>query len=415
MTDSPKFRPIAARLIRRTVLLSALCVLVVLALQTAVLWQQHRQRLAEVVETVGGTHVPLLGVALWDIEPEAVSLQVQAIASWPEIGHVRVRAATGQVFEGGDTTLIDAAHALVLDIPAPRGGPPVGRLELVADPAHLRAVVGRNALQMLLGYGVLVTALCVLIAVMLRRDLQRPLESMARFAAELTPEQLTTPLQIARSQRSDRLDEIDVLADGFGKLQAGLRGHIANLDSLVAERTEQLEQLVEEIHRLSMTDALTGAYNRRRIDERLPAEVERAHRYGRELSVLFVDLDHFKQINDTHGHPVGDVVLRHMAASVREQLRSGVDWIARYGGEEFLVVLPETPLASAVATAERLRERIAADVIEAHGGALQLSITSSFGVTCCREGDDSTTLLARADALLYEAKLDGRNRVAFST
>lgn len=414
MTDSPLFRPISARLIRRIVLLSALCGACVLALQTWFLWQQHHQRLLAVVETVGDTHVPLLGVALWDIEPQAVMLQVRAIASWPEVGHVRVRAATGQVFEGGDTTLAAVPHSHMVDIPAPRGGPPVGRLELVADPAHLRAVVVRNALQLLLGYGVLVTALCVLIAVMLRRELQTPLESMARFAAELTPDELTRPLQVARSPRRDRVDEIDVLADGIGKLQAGLRGHIANLDELVAERTAQLEQLVEEIHRLSMTDALTGAYNRRSIDERLPSEVERAHRYGRALSVLFVDLDHFKQINDTHGHAVGDAVLRHMVALVREQLRSGVDWIARYGGEEFLVVLPETGLESAVATAERLRERIAVEVIALEGG-LHLAVTSSVGVTACRDGDDSDSLMARADALLYEAKLAGRNRVSFST
>lgn len=414
MTHSPLFRPISTRLIRRIVVLSALCVVGVLALQTWVLWWQHRQRLVEVVETVGSTHVPLLGVALWDIEPEAVRLQVRAIASWPEVGHVRVQAATGQVFEGGDMTLAELPHAHVVDIPAPRGGPPVGQLELVADPAHLRSVVWRNALQMLLGYAVLVTALCVLIAVMLRRELQAPLESMARFAAELTPERLTSPLRIQRKRRSDQVDEIDVLAEGFGKLQAGLRGHIANLDNLVAERTEQLEQLVEEIHRLSMTDALTGAYNRRTIDDRLPSEVERAHRYGRALSVLFMDLDHFKQINDAHGHAVGDMVLRQMVVLVREQLRSGVDWVARYGGEEFLVVLPETTLDAAVAAAERLRERIAAEVIDLEGGE-RLSITSSLGVTLCRDDDDSASLMARADALLYEAKLGGRNRVAFST
>jgi len=91
-----------------------------------------------------------------------------------------------------------------------------------------------------------------------------------------------------------------------------------------------------------------------------------------------------------------------------------VDWMARYGGEEFLVALPETPLASAVATAERLRERIAAEVMALDGG-LSLRITASFGVTACRNDDDSGTLLTRADALLYEAKLAGRNRVASST
>jgi len=344
----------------------------------------------------------------------------------------------------------------------------VGTLELVGDPQYLRDTVVHNALQVLLGYGLFTAVVCVLIAVLLRRELHRPLQGMAQFAAQLTPDRLMAPLEIARVPRQGHRDEIDVLAEGFGKLQAGLRGHIANLDSLVAERTRQLEELVQEIHRLSMTDALTGVYNRRSIDERLPSEVERAQRYGRPLAVLFVDLDHFKQINDTHGHPVGDVVLRHMAQRVRETLRGGVDWMARYGGEEFLVVLPEptleaagapaeplrqcypadsdhaawarrgrgalrggvdwlagyggeeflvvrpgTTLEAAVATAERLRECIAAESVEAAGG-LVLRVTSSFGVTVCRPGEDSERLLSRVDVLLYEAKLDGRNRVAFS-
>ncbi|WP_342130654.1 sensor domain-containing diguanylate cyclase [Hydrogenophaga sp. OTU3427] len=411
--STPKFRSIAQRLVRHTVWLALLSVAVVLAVQTWALWHQHRNRLAEVVELVGSTHVPLLGVALWDIEPRAVQLQVKAIASWPEIGYVRLRASTGQVFEGGDLRLADTPPTQTLSISAPQGGLPVGTLELVGDPQYLRDTVVHNALQVLLGYGLFTAVVCVLIAVLLRRELHRPLQGMAQFAAQLTPDRLMAPLEIARVPRQGHRDEIDVLAEGFGKLQAGLRGHIANLDSLVAERTRQLEELVQEIHRLSMTDALTGVYNRRSIDERLPSEVERAQRYGRPLAVLFVDLDHFKQINDTHGHPVGDVVLRHMAQRVRETLRGGVDWMARYGGEEFLVVLPETTLEAAVATAERLRECIAAESVEAAGG-LVLRVTSSFGVTVCRPGEDSERLLSRVDVLLYEAKLDGRNRVAFS-
>jgi diguanylate cyclase (GGDEF)-like protein len=130
--------------------------------------------------------------------------------------------------------------------------------------------------------------------------------------------------------------------------------------------------------------------------------------------VLFVDLDHFKQINDSHGHPVGDAVLRGMAQRMREVLRSGVDWMARYGGEEFLVVLPETTLDAAVAAAERLRLCIESEPIHIPDGPT-LNVTSSFGVTTCRADEDSEALLVRADALLYEAKLGGRNRVAFST
>lgn len=411
---SYKFRSIAAGLIRKTVGAAALCVVIALGLQTAYLWSQHRARLGEVVEMIGSTQVPLLGVALWDIEPRAVQLQIKAIANWPEIGFVRLRATTGQVFEGGDISLANSPPTQVLDIPAPQGKLPVGQLELVADPQYLRDTMLRNTMPVLLGYAMLTTVVCLLMAYLLRRELQRPLQGMARFAAELTPERLMTPLELQRQARPGRVDEIDVLAEGFGKLQAGLRGHIANLDGLVAERTEQLEQLVEEIHRLSMTDALTGAFNRRSIDERLPSEVERAHRYERPLSVMFVDLDHFKQINDSHGHPVGDAVLRHMAQTMRQSLRGGVDWMARYGGEEFLIVLPETELASAVAAAERLREHLALEPVVC-GEGLNLRVTSSFGVTACRPDEDSEALLARADALLYDAKLGGRNRVAFST
>lgn len=413
---SLRFRSIATGVVRKTVLVAVACVALVLALQTWLLWSQHRSRMAELVETIGSTQVPLLSVALWDIEPRALQLQIKAISDWPEIGFVRLRATTGQVFEGGDPTLAGLAPTLVLEIPAPQGTLPVGRLELVADPQYLRDTLLRNVLPVLLGYALLTTVVCLLIAFLLRRELERPLQGMARFAAELTPDRLMTPLQLQRRRRDQaaHVDEIDVLAEGFGKLQAGLRSHIANLDGLVAERTAQLEQLVEEIHRLSMTDALTGAYNRRSIEERLPSEVERAHRYGRPLAVMFVDLDHFKQINDSHGHPVGDTVLREMAMSMRQLLRNSVDWIARYGGEEFLIVLPETELEEAVAAAQRLREHLASQPVSCADG-LSLRITSSFGVTVCRPGEDSEALLARADALLYEAKLGGRNRVASST
>src|SRR5690606_22543076 len=112
-------------------------------------------------------------------------------------------------------------------------------------------------------------------------------------------------------------------------------------DQTVEERTRQLNDLVNEIQRLSITDALTGCYNRRLIEQRLPAEMERSRRYRRPLAVVFVDIDHFKPINDRWGHAAGDEVLREIGRRLLGAVRSQIDWIARYGGEEFLIVLPE--------------------------------------------------------------------------
>ena len=163
---------------------------------------------------------------------------------------------------------------------------------------------------------------------------------------------------------------------------------------------------------LAHTDPLTQVLNRRAMTERVAAELERARRYDTVVSLLMVDLDHFKRVNDTHGHLVGDDVLRDVAAMLRHAVRS-VDLVARYGGEEFVVVLPETHEAGAMIFAERLRERI-----EEHSFAdfapLGLHLTASVGVAMFPSpGANSVDeLLARADEALYRAKADGRNRVA---
>ena len=155
----------------------------------------------------------------------------------------------------------------------------------------------------------------------------------------------------------------------------------------------------------SITDHLTGLVNRREFDARLVVEVERAHRHGRELSLVILDLDHFKAINDTHGHAAGDAVLTHVAGALRDQARLG-EIVARIGGEEFAWLLPETDLAEATWAAERARRAIAAS--PSPGG---LMVTLSAGACELTESDDAPMLLRQADAALYAAKADGRNRV----
>lgn len=166
---------------------------------------------------------------------------------------------------------------------------------------------------------------------------------------------------------------------------------------------------LEELARLARRDPLTGLANRRALEETLALEVTRAARAGRPLSLVVVDVDRFKQVNDRHGHPAGDAVLAAVAARAAAALRGG-DVLARLGGEEFAAVLPGADLPAAVEIAERIRARVAAEPIACAGAAL--AVTISAGCATRREGEqDGGALLARADAKLYEAKRAGRDRV----
>ena len=162
------------------------------------------------------------------------------------------------------------------------------------------------------------------------------------------------------------------------------------------------------LYRLSVTDPLTKACNRQYLRERLPDEVDRSRRFNHPLTVLLFDVDHFKQVNDTFGHEVGDEVLKKVAECTRENLRH-FDTLARYGGEEFVVVLPNTDVDEGFLAAERLRKAIAEIAVATGKGVAK--VTASFGVaTLTPEIREEAELLRRADDALYRAKRAGRNR-----
>jgi two-component system, cell cycle response regulator len=169
-------------------------------------------------------------------------------------------------------------------------------------------------------------------------------------------------------------------------------------------------QMYDRLERLATTDGLTGVLNHRRLKELLEESMSRARRYKRTISVLMVDADHFKSVNDTYGHPVGDLVLKGIATILMDEARE-TDIVARYGGEEFVVVLDETDGDAARGVAERIRQRVQDEVFEGDFG--RLSITMSLGLSTWRTELNKTMeeLLECADQALYEAKKSGRNRV----
>jgi diguanylate cyclase (GGDEF)-like protein len=222
-----------------------------------------------------------------------------------------------------------------------------------------------------------------LITYMLGMLIVRPLARLTSAAAKVATGDLNVELPVGGS------GEVGYLSQAFANLVARLR-----------ERESQAD-----LERLSITDALTGLYNRRHLMGTLASEVQRTRRLRRGFSVLLVDVDRFKQYNDTYGHLAGDTALVKIADILRKATR-GVDCVARYGGEEFLVLLLEATISTAGVVAERIRSRVAEESFD--GG----SVTVSIGIAeCPSHGDTAEDLIASADAAMYQAKSDGRNRV----
>ncbi len=185
--------------------------------------------------------------------------------------------------------------------------------------------------------------------------------------------------------------------------RVGSAVHVKQLQDQLLERNTELD-------RTSRTDALTGLYNRRHLDDELRRQGSTAQRHDEQLSLILFDIDHFKHVNDTYGHPTGDLVLQEFARRLTRELRAA-DVAGRWGGEEFLLILPRTDLGGAMEVAERIRIATAAHPISAAGH--EVSVTVSAGVAVGPAEPDE--LVRRVDTALYRAKATGRNRTVAST
>lgn len=263
------------------------------------------------------------------------------------------------------------------------------------------------ALSVLIG---LVGTVCAsILAMRMSRDLTRPLSRLLDGVHRMEKGELDTRIT------ANSGGELQELEAGFNQMAEKLEGSHksmmevnANLENLVVARTRELELRNRDLELLSSTDRLTGLYNRLKLEQILDEEHQRSQRYGTSFSLAIVDIDLFKQVNDTHGHQTGDQVLINIARILQDHVRS-MDAVGRWGGEEFLVIFRETTIHAAIATAEKLRCAIANHEFEVVGKK-----TASFGVTSYYHPDNINEMMKRADNALYHAKNCGRNRVESS-
>lgn len=259
--------------------------------------------------------------------------------------------------------------------------------------------------------------------------------ALTRVQEEVFPVVITDSLELVRQIRSKPLQrapfilyiaELDDGPEREGGLNAGADDSVGRRVSskeleariAIARRVAELEAVLRialvENRKLSTTDDLTRVASRRFFSKHFPREVERAARYGRSLSLILCDIDHFKNINDSRGHVVGDDVLRQFGARLQASLRRGLDWVARIGGEEFAIVLPETGYEQALSVARKLRAAIANKPFALD--RVTVEITASFGLcglerVTARADKIADSMLKVADAALYRSKNGGRNRV----
>jgi len=191
-----------------------------------------------------------------------------------------------------------------------------------------------------------------------------------------------------------------------------------NTGKRILSLEESLKDAIADIQVLSVTDSLTGCYNRGYLMENMEYEIKRAIRYKRPFSVVFSDIDHFKKVNDTYGHQVGDRTLIEYVQCIMSAIRLDLDWLTRYGGEEFVLVLPETNLEGALILTERLKESVQNIEMKIHDQVLK--ITSSFGVVTYDPQISGTVvtcddMINLADQYLYKSKDEGRNRINSGT
>lgn len=428
MSGRTDVRPLGRRLALAMIATMLLLAVGVTAVQWWNVYSAALQRQRAQFDEIQRTFVPSLASAVWKADRDSVALLVDGIARLDSVGAVQLKTVDGDVILKGNAGPGQAGtRTYRLAVEQGRRFE-LGELSVSPSRAAIlrelreRAIARATALLLVLGAGTAV------LLRMLESRVARPVRRLAGYARAIGPGTLDQPLGWRRRPGSPR-DELDDLADALERMRQAMHAEIAvrerheaeltehrdRLEELVQQRTRELEATVAElaaqrdaVQRLADTDALTGAASRRHFELSAERDIARARRERRPLSLLMLDIDHFKSINDRYGHTGGDRVLQACVAACQARLRE-TDLVGRLGGEEFAVLLTDTALPDACRVADELRESLSRLRIPL-GEDVPVGFTVSVGVAELDTGG-LDALVSVADEALYAAKRGGRNRV----
>jgi len=286
------------------------------------------------------------------------------------------------------------------------------RLIVLVDEAVIFAKIRElSELTSAIGYGAIALMFLFYVAffLFLRRKsirmasrISAPIERLAQMTTTIVGQRQPCTFEEAG------IAEIDNLGQNFCRMSDQLNRRTQELiESHIRERNKEYE--AEKFEQLAITDRLTGIYNRHKLDMTLQGEIDRSRRNERQFGVMMLDIDHFKKVNDTYGHPVGDIILKDLAQLLLASIRS-TDVVGRWGGEEFMIICPETDENGLLNLAEKLRQ-----TVDGHDFPVARHLTVSFGLSINKPDDRIQDIMSRADKALYTAKHEGRNRVELFT
>lgn len=395
--------------------------LLVTLTQMGIEYLHTRSTIQAELASVERTFSPALATALWELNSEQLEALQQGIVDLPVISTMRVIDASGRKL------IKESAHSVL-------GGQITHTFKLsyrfAGEDVHLADVSFEAAGDVIfdrlrVGYQMILisaliksTALTLLFLWAFRRRLGIPLQQLTDAVTAIDLDSLGSKHRLDLRQTQE--NELTKLEEAFNRMLNRLEeeriAHYSVLETMnkgleaqVAERTRALEQANQQLEQLVRTDPLTGAANRRHFVEQAQIEIQRARRDSTPLSLLMIDLDHFKRINDTWGHAAGDEVLCNFARIALAPLRA-TDLFARLGGEEFAVLLPNTGLDGAVEVALRILEAARQQSIDCSSGQIRYNVSIGAAVLAAQEASYEP-LLKRADAALYRAKEEGRDQV----
>lgn len=407
---------LSKQLLRSILVIYLLLTFVVTIVHLSVDYQYTKNNIQNELKQIAKTFHSALETSLWELNDEQLKSIVDGMMNIPLIYGVQIKGSADEVLinrsQKTNTKIENAKYYYQFSIYHQMNENSIylAKVTIYSDDEAIFERLKVGFLMILLNAIIKTAVLIFLFFVAFRKYLEKPLQDLTNTIVKLRVEE-TNERKISVDMKYD--NELKILQDEFNKLLNKIsieeNKRIELLKDINQKLEFEVEKRTEELEHIAITDGLTQLYNRTKMDMELQKLEGIYKRYGRVFSVIMIDIDYFKSVNDTFGHQVGDSVLKQFAKILKENIRN-TDFIGRWGGEEFLIVCPETSEENATTLALNLRKQIEETFFEKVGHK-----TMSVGVAQIKDEIDLDNLISNADNAMYFAKENGRNRVvAFS-